>query len=74
MIRTELSKSLSNSIYIPSDGDIKGQSLGLPIDGSDGPCDTNTKEHIDSVRASDVTNRVVSSIILNSSSLRGEGI
>ena len=59
---------------IPSDGDIEGQSLRLPVDGGDGPCDTDTKEDIDSIGASDVTDRVVSGFILNSSSLRGEGI
>ena len=58
----------------PSDGDIEGQSLRLPVDGGDGPCDTDTKEDIDSIGASDVTDRVVSGFILNSSSLRGEGI
>jgi len=57
-----------------SGGDIEGQSLRLPVDGGDGPCDTDTKEDIDSIGASDVANRVVSGIILNSSGLRGEGI
>jgi len=57
-----------------SNGDIEGQSLRLPVDGGDGPCDTDTKEDIDGIGASDVADRVVSGIILNSSGLRGEGI
>ena len=73
MFTTE-SRDTLNAALIPSDGDIEGQSLGLPVDGGDGPCDTNTKEDIDSVGASNVTDRVVSGVILNSSGLRSEGI
>merc|ERR1719472_114948 len=28
-----------------SDGDIEGQALGLPVDGSHGPCDSGTQDH-----------------------------
>lgn len=57
-----------------SDGDIKGESLGLPVDGGDGPGDTNTKEDVDSVGASHITNRVIGGVVLNSGGLGGEGI
>jgi len=49
-------------------------SLSLPVDGSHGPGDTNTQEDIDSVGASDVTNGVIGSIVLNSGGLGGESV
>ena len=58
----------------PSDGDIEGQALGLPVDGSHGPCDSDTEEHIDSVGASNISNRVVCSLVFNGSCLGGKGI
>merc|ERR1719472_349910 len=57
-----------------SDGDIEGQALGLPVDGSHGPCDSDTEEHVDSVGASNISNRVVCSLVFNGSCLGGKGI
>ena len=61
--------SHNQKTILPSDGDIECGALGLPVDSGDGPCDTDTKEDIDSVGASDVTDGVVSGLILNSSGL-----
>lgn len=58
----------------PSDGDIEGQALGLPVDGSHGPCDSNTQEHVDGVGAGNISNGVVCSLVFNGSCLGGEGI
>ena len=58
----------------PSDGDIEGQALGLPVDGSHGPCDSDTEEHVDSVGAGNISNRVVCSLVFNGSCLGGKGI
>jgi len=52
-----------------ANGHFEDLSLGLPVDSSHGPGDTNSKEDVDSVGASDVTDRGVSSFILNSSCL-----
>ena len=58
----------------PSNGDIEGQALGLPVDGSHGPCNSDTQEHVDSVGAGHVAHRVVCSLIFNGSCLGGKGI
>ena len=58
----------------PSDGDIEGQALGLPVDGSHGPCDSDTEEHVDSVGAGNISNRVVGTLVFNGSCLGGKGI
>ena len=58
----------------PSDGDIEGQALGLPVDGSHGPCDSDTEEHVDGVGAGNISNRVVCSLVFNGSCLGGKGI
>jgi hypothetical protein len=55
--------------FSPANRHNEDLSLGLPVDSSHGPGDTNTKEDVDSVRASDVTDRGISSFILNSSCL-----
>ena len=60
--------------FLPSNGNNELFSLSFPVDSSHGPCDTNTKEHVDSIRASHVTNGVISSIIFNSGGLGSEGI
>jgi len=52
-----------------ANGHFEDLSLSLPVDGSHGPGDTNSKEDIDSVGASDVADRGISSFILNSSGL-----
>jgi len=52
-----------------ANGHFESQALSFPVDGSHGPCDTNTKEDIDSVGASDVTDGSISSLILNSGGL-----
>merc|ERR1719397_2204426 len=57
-----------------SDGDIEGQALGLPVDGSHGPCDSDTEEHVDGVGAGNISNRVVCSLVFNGSCLGGKGI
>lgn len=44
--------------------DFKVSSLDIVVDSSQGPCDTNTKEHVDSVGARDVAHRGVSVGIL----------
>ena len=58
----------------PSDRDNEGLSLGLPVDGSHGPGDADTKEHVDSVGAGNISNRVVCSLVFNGSCLGGKGI
>ena len=60
--------------YSPSDWDIECQSLRLPVDGGQRPGDTNTKEHVDSVRSGDVSDGVIGGFVLNSGGLGGEGI
>jgi len=57
-----------------SDGHVELVALGLVINSSHWPCDTNTQENVDSVWASNVTNWGISSFILNSSSFTGEGV
>merc|ERR1711887_515160 len=57
-----------------SDGDIEGQALGLPVDGSHGPCDSDTEEHVDSVGSGNISDRVVCSLVFNGSCLGGKGI
>jgi len=57
-----------------SNGNNKLFSLSLPVDGSHGPCDTNAQEDIDSVRASNISNGVICSVVLNSGGLGGESI
>merc|ERR1719472_639248 len=57
-----------------SDGDIEGQALGLPVDGSHGPCNSNTQEHVDGVGAGNISNGVLCSLVFNGSCLGGEGI
>ena len=44
------------------------------VDGSHGPCDTNTKEYVDGVGAGHITHGSVGSLVLNSGGLGGEGI
>merc|ERR1719166_733422 len=44
------------------------------IDGSHGPCDTNTKEDIDSIGTGNVTNGCISSFILDGSCFTGKGV
>ena len=58
----------------PSDGDIEGQALGLPVDSSHGPCDSDTEEHVDSVGSGNISNRVVRTLVFNGSCLGGKGI
>ena len=58
----------------PSDGDIEGLALGLPVDGGHGPCNSDTQEHVDSVGAGNISNRVVCGLIFNGSGLGGKGI
>ena len=58
----------------PSDGDIEGLALGLPVDGGHGPCNSDTQEHVDSVGSGNISNRVVCGLIFNGSGLGGKGI
>ena len=61
-------------LLLPSNGNNKLFSLSLPVDGSHGPCDTNAQEDIDSVRASNISNGVICSVVLNSGGLGGESV
>lgn len=54
--------------------DIKGIALRFVVDGSHGPCDTNTQEHVHSVWASHITNRGISGLVLNGSDFTGKGV
>jgi hypothetical protein len=58
----------------PSNFDVEDEALGLPVDGGHGPGDTNAKEHVDSVGSGHIADRVVSGLVLNSSSLGGKGV
>ena len=49
-------------------------SLGGPVDGGHGPCDTDAQEDVDGVGASDVADRVVSMVVLDGSHLGGESV
>lgn len=51
-----------------------GGSDNSVVDGSHGPCDTNTQEHVDSVGTGYVTHGGIGSLVLDSGSLGGEGI
>ena len=58
----------------PSDGDVEGLALGLPVDGGHGPCNSDTQEHVDSVGSGNISDRVVCSLVFNGSCLGGKGI
>ena len=45
-----------------------------PVEGSHGPCDTDTEENVDSVGASDVSDRGISSIVTDGCGFRGKSI
>ena len=66
--------SASASSVKPSNGNDEFFSLSFPVDGSHGPGDTNTQEHVDSIGAGHISNRVVSSIVLNSGGLGGKRV
>ena len=68
-----LLSSFASSVK-PSNGNNEFLSLSFPVNGSHGPCDTNTQEHIDSIGASHVSNRVVSSVVLNSGGLGSKSV
>lgn len=58
----------------PSGADFEVLSLGPPVDGGHGPCDSDTQEDVDSVGASYVAHRVVGVVILNGGDFTGEGV
>ena len=58
----------------PSDGNNEFFPLSFPVNGSHGPGDTNTQEDIDSIGASNISNRVVSGIVLNSGGLGSKSV
>ncbi len=59
---------------LPADGNLKLQALSLPVDGSHGPCNTNTKENVHSVWASHIANGGVSGVVLDGSDFASEGV
>ena len=61
-------------IGVPANGDIEAIALRFVVDGSHGPCNTNTQEHVHSVWASYVTNRGISSLVFNGGDFAGKGV
>ena len=66
--------SVSASSVKPSNGNDEFLSLSFPVDGSHGPGDTNTQEHVDSIGAGHISHRVVSSVVLNSGGLGSKSV
>ncbi len=59
---------------IPADGDDELLALSGPVDGGQWPSDTDAKEDVDGVGASDVTDGGIGTVILNGGDLWGEGV
>jgi len=55
MSASEVVKSDSKIIIVPADGDDELLALSGPVDGGQWPSDTDAKEDVDGVGASDVT-------------------
>ena len=67
-------KILIKLVVIPARFDLEVESLGLPVDGGDGPGDADAEEDVDGVGARHVAHRVVRGLVTDGGHLGGEGV